>query len=540
MNRHGRWVFLILLGIIIVAFLFWDYGVTNMSAPQTTGATVYGRRITSRELDAAKRMATMMMGQKAHLTEREDALMEGQILQRMALMEKAQKLGLSVNDEEVVMMVRDFFQKNGRFEEAIYAQFKESLAPRRLTEADFENMIRGDILVRKLMMLIASTAKITPLQFQAFAGEITQKLTAFVCHFDLVDFMGQVRPTEDQLRGFYRENSDEFRTPKRQKVAYVSFPIDVSKVKISEEEVQAVYEQNKMFFTQNGKTKPMKEVAVMLRNELSHRKALQQAHGLATEFTVKLVPEPDKPPLSFDALAKESKLEVKQTDFFSANDLAPGIPTPVFTAAAFGLDEENPVSDPVNGPGAVYVLRWIATDASSLPPFEQVSKKVRDTWTTHEALKLAREKGEEKRRALMALLDEGKTFEWATASLGIKPRAIKSFSATDPMTNDPRDGPIRRAALQLETGEIGEFVPQMTGGFFVYVAAREPTKPEEIARIEPEVQQILLREQQERVFHDFQQSVMQEAQVHSPPSTALPADKNRTPAGAEDRKDIPE
>ncbi len=523
-HRHGRWIFLVLLGIILVAFVMMDYwGVSSgFRQDSVRSQRVYGRKVDARELDLTKRRVylnfSLSSGREIRPTERIDAWVENQALQRIALLEKARRLGIVSTDKEVVAEARQFFlNQKGEYDSSAYAQFaSEWLPSRRLSEADFEILMHGNVILRKLMALIASTAKITPQQVTTFTGEVLEKLTVSACQFELNEYLSEVKPNEPELRNFYRQYPNRFRTPEKVRIAYAVFPIRASKIAVTDQELKAAYEANrKMFTTADGKVKSLKEVAESLRKDLAHQKAMQETMRQATEFTIQMVSEEGKPPPAFDVLAKKNGVEVKQTAFFGSNELAPGISIPEFTAAAFKMSAENPISDPIPSQNAVYVLQFLEKQASSLPPFEQVKEAVKNAFIAETALKLARENGEKKRQELMSLLRSGKSFEQVVAILKLRPKTFKGFNAAGASSTDPYEGNVQRISFQIPTGSLSDFIPNAAGGFFVYVHSRQGPKSDEISMWEPQIRRALLQTQQQHVLQDFQQAVLDEAGIKS-------------------------
>lgn len=518
---------MLLLVIIIIPFVCMDYAGYGRAARGTgdgSGALVYGHKINARDLDHAKRrfkLRMQMNGKGIRPDERSEAWLAEQVLRNLALVEKAESMGITAADEEVVGDARRYFSdKNGQLNQAAYDRFIQEILPQRgLTEAGFEMLIREDIMLRKMMMLVASTAKVTPQQSSALVTEVTDKVTASACRFEFTDYTARVKPSEADLQGFYKQNMDRFRTPEQARVAYVVFPVDPTNIPqddqaISDEELKAAYEARaELFRTSDGKSKPLKDVAELLRHDIRQQKAHDVANRRATDFTVKLIPEQGKPQLSFEELAKKEGVVVKETDFFNSNQLAPGIQVPSFTHAAFKLSEDNPISDVVPSESAVYVLKLLAKKPSGDSPFEQVRESVKSALVTSLALKLAREDGEKKREELENLLGTGKTFAQASAELKLKPQTFKNFSAMDsaPAKSEPFEGAVRQVSMKLSIGSVGKFIPTVTGGLFVYVSAREHAKFEDLVKVEPMISQMLVQREQQQVVRDFEKSVMDEA-----------------------------
>jgi len=530
-HHHGRWIFMILLGVVIVTFLFWGAGDVFQRSHQTaTDGTVYGRTIDPRELERAKRLFVFNLafrsGGNFQLNRQTEPLVEQASLRRMAMVEKARRLGITVGKEEVEAEIRPNFLKDGQMDEAAYDRFvSEGLMPRGLTEEDFENMVREDLLLEKLFNLVGSTVKVASRQVRACTEELSESLTISACRFEMSDFMKQVKPTEEQLISFHRDHPDQFRTPAKVRVSYVTFPVQTSNVTISDQELQEIYEANRAMFTSaDGKVKPLKEVSVLLRHQLVQERAMQNAEKEATDFTIQLLPEPGKKVSSFDVLAGEKSLMIKQTGFLAPNEQADGISTHEFTSVAFNLSPEIPVSDPVLSTNAVYVLHFLEQQPSSLPPYEQVKATVKTVCVADLALKLARETGDQKRRELIVMLESGKTFTQAADKLKLKPQTFKNFSQIDSLPKDPFETTARQASFQLTAGAVSDLIPNISGCFFVHVLSRQRAKMDEVVKLEPRIHQGLIQMQRQLLLQDFQQSVIDEALVKTAFTESLPED----------------
>lgn len=521
-HRHGRWIFGGLLGIIIVAFVLWDYAGTygrqHAGAQMGPLPRIYGQRLNPRALDTAMRLSSlnllMMSGREVRMNDRARALVEEQTLQRLALVEKARQMGLTVGDAEIVAQARQWFSKDNQFSHAAYTQFvSEILPPRRLSEADFEEMVRENVLLQKLFAVVAASAKVTDGEAAAFAKENLERISAAVCRFDAAEFLSESKPTDAQANEFYAKHPDLFRTPERVRVAYVLFPIEPGKITPTDAELEEVYEANRsVFVTPDGKPRPMKEVADVLRFQVKQRKAREIAAKQATELTVKLVPEPGKEAPSFEALTRADGLVVKDSGFITPQELPAGIKAPEFTSAAHALGTENPVSDPVAlGETALVVMKFLDRQPSVLPPLESVRESVKSACAAELAVKRAREVGVKKRTDLQAALDQGKAFPATAAALGLKPIALPVFSAMDAPPRDRGEALVHRAAILLPAGGVGDFIPSSTGGFFVHVLSRQAAKAEDVANRLTEVKQGLLQMRRQQMVADFQQVTLREA-----------------------------
>lgn len=526
-HRHGRWVFLILLCVVIVAFIMWDYAGMMQTNRETTFHTVYGKQVNPRELDRQRRLIEIFperqMGDPFSQHRKTPEQLEQEALARIAMVATAKQLGLVVKEEEVLTRIQQSFLVNGRFDQAQFEQFEsEFLARERLTVGDFEGMIRDRLLIQKLVEVLGGTVKIPPAHVRSAAGRLAEQMTAAACRFDSKDVLKQVKPTENEIQRFYSENPEMFRVPPRLRVSYVVFPVQTNAVAVSAEEIQRAYSDNPEIIgadlrTPDGKLKKLIEVEPLLRQRLSREKALRIAADQTSGFALKLYPEPGKQVHSFADLAKQEDREIKETEFFTQGEQPKGITGREFGMAAFQLRKDSPVSDPVVAPDALYVLHLKDERPSEIPPYAGIKEKVKAACMDDTALRVARENGAKKRGEILKRLADGQTWEKAIASIKLKAQTFKDFSQGGARAKDAFEYAVRSAALDLPAGMVSEFVEDETGGFFLYIVSRRPGSPEEISKLEAGVAQELQFMGKIHLFQDFQRVVLDKAIVTTRP-----------------------
>ncbi len=521
-HRHGRWIFLILLGVIIISFLLWDYGTMGrMDSSRTPTIRVYGRTVSPRELETSKKLYRLNLqlatGQPVETNSRADRLIQQKTLEQMAMAEKAVRMGISVNDQEVeaearslISQMRRAYFPNVKSDEEAFSEFVNMvLEPRALTVADLDQMLRTNLVLKKLAHLLTSTVHVTPQEVEQYALEQLEKKNASFIRFDVTDYMSQVKASPEDLRRYYELNTNMFMVSDQVRVAYVLFPPKEVGVTVSEEEIKSIYDANKAAFMKpDGTMKALKDVSDTLRQEIRRQKALEASESEATEFTVKLAAEPGKAAPTFDDLAKQKGLSVKQTDFFSKTEIKQGIPREF--ARGVDLSMENRVSDPILSSEGVYVLSLLEKKPSYLPAFEKVKDSVKASYEAKKALEMAREAGEKARQETVSMLASGKKFDQISSALKLHARTLKPFNALDRSPTEAYEMMAHRAAAKVRAGEVSDLVPDTTGGFFVYVQSVEAPKPDDLAKFKPQAQVFLAQTGSRPVFEDFHRLVVKE------------------------------
>jgi hypothetical protein len=109
---------------------------------------------------------------------------------------------------------------------------------------------------------------------------------------------------------------------------------------------------------------------------------------------------------------------------------------------------------------------------------------------------------------MAAPLEGGTPFDQALTKTKLKTTVIKPFSQKDPPSSDTLESSVRDYVKTLAAGTLTPFESNTTGGFFAYVKSREPAKPEEISKIEPQIRDRLLNTQKQNLFEDFHEFVV--------------------------------
>ena len=239
-------------------FLVWGKG--SVSGPSGNEiATVNGEGIKLTEF--AREYSNTVNQFKAQLGENYRKIISDEeikkltlqrLINRKLLLQAAREEGLKVSDSAVARAIEEIpaFQKNGKFSVELY---KEFLRARRLTPGVFEETVREDLLIQKLLSVINNAPSVT----------------------------------EEEIKKFYREffGSREF--------SYKLFPFSQFKPEISEEEIKEFYEKNRELFA--NREEAGKFVLKFPKNEEGEKQA-EKAFELAKEgkFTELLKMNPQK------------------------------------------------------------------------------------------------------------------------------------------------------------------------------------------------------------------------------------------------------
>jgi peptidyl-prolyl cis-trans isomerase D len=188
--------------------------------------------------------------------------LENMIFQKVSVLE-AERLGLRVSDEELKDELRNGFLKeqifpNGNFiGQDAYEQFVSQNL--QMSAAQFEKVLKQDLLIRKLHALIQDTAAVTPAEVQREGQRQFTKVKFDYAVLTPNDLMKEINPSESELRAYYEAHKANYNDsiPEKRKIRYAVADLNKlqSQIKVSPEEITRYYERNKEQYRQPEQVK---------------------------------------------------------------------------------------------------------------------------------------------------------------------------------------------------------------------------------------------------------------------------------------------
>jgi len=221
-------------------FLVWGKG--SVSGPSGSEvATVNGKGITvaefNREYQSVVATLKSQFGENFRKLVKEEQIKRAaldRLITRKLLLQLAEKEGLKVSDWAVAKYVEEIpaFQENGKFSVNLYKAFLES---RHLTPQAFENTVREDLLIQKVLAAVEKAPSVSnyelSLLYRKFFGKRNFKYKLFKAQ----DFSPEV--SEKEIKKFYEENTELFKSEGRESYYLLTFP----KTEEGQKEAQKAY-----------------------------------------------------------------------------------------------------------------------------------------------------------------------------------------------------------------------------------------------------------------------------------------------------------
>jgi len=510
-RRHQKVTMAVVAVVIIITFVFWGSqtgGDADGRIARPSPGRMNGKPVSYAEFEGQQRAFCLMyylrQGQMIDRRRMEQQL-QAPTWQRLLVSRKIEKLGIYVPVENAVEFIQQLpaFTGDKGFDPERYRRFVAAILPQwGLNEEDFVSIVRGQLAIDKLQDIIASTAKVTPLDVQQAYNEANEKLSIVVVAFNATNYTAQIKLSDKDIKDEFEKSKETYRIPERVKVRYLKFSLDdyLSKVQVTDAEIKERYDKEKETFT-GPKTKQAKPLAAVrddIRKEIARPRAMRLVNEAASEINDAVLPDPrnpteKKPDLT--TVVQKRGLALATTDFFSEKDELKYISAPKFQKAAMTLSTDSPY-EMVPAPDGVYFIQFVARKASELPTLDAARSKVVEDLKRMRALEMARKDGREKyakfKTAIESPAKPKPTLDQLATAAGLTPLTPPAFTLSEP----PRDLPYGRLVLSacefLAPGELSEFVDTAAGGLVVQVKQRAPADPKKLAAEEKSLRHRLL------------------------------------------------
>ena len=185
-----------------------------------------------------------------------------QLINRKAITVEAHHMGLRVSDAEL----RDELQHGGLgatlFPEGkfIGQEEYENLVQRNfdITIPQFENLVKEDILFRKLRALVSGAAFVSEPEIRAEFDRSNTKIKFDYAVLTQADILKGLHPTDAELKAFYDRNKATYNNsiPEKRQIKYaVIDKVEPSAESVSDQELHTYYDQHREEYRQQEKVK---------------------------------------------------------------------------------------------------------------------------------------------------------------------------------------------------------------------------------------------------------------------------------------------
>lgn len=448
----------VILILIILSFALAGVG-SYVSQPQAEiAAEVNGDEITAQMLENAYRnersrlesqlgpQFSELLGDPLYVEQLRRSVLE-QLIEERLIDQKVAELDLYASDQQVRNAIRALpeFQQDNQFNNERYQQL---LARSGISAEQLRDNVRQD-LSRQLLLNAVIGSSFT---LEAEAGLLDrlsrQQRDGELVRLPLAAFSADVSLSDDELKAYYQQHTEQFNRPEQVKVNYLLLDASTqAAVKVDEAAIDAEYQANLSAYSQPEQ----RRVAHIMLNK---------GEGAAEKLQV--IRERLGAGESFAELAQAESDDV----FSGANGgelewMEQGTLDPAFDKAAFALNSIGDVSEVVESEFGFHLITLLDKRDAKTKPLSEVREAI--------AARLAQEQAgnafyEQEQRLAELAFEFPDSLDVAADELGLTIVATDYFSAEDapPAINDTRvltaafSEDLRNQAMNSEVIELGD------------------------------------------------------------------------------------
>jgi peptidyl-prolyl cis-trans isomerase D len=240
---------LLVVAASMVTYLIPNSGLNSTGTDETVLAEVAGQKLTQREFQ--QRFAIVMQNMQGATPQMAPVILPqylDSVVQQMAALYVARKLGITVSDDEVLNGLMSRYQQffpNGTVNKD---QFEQYLASQGMTIEDISNEIRNQLIFVKLQDAVLEGIVVTPAEVEAeFSRRYDKAKIAYIA-FPATKFFDQVKPTDEELRKVYdaSRSDPDYRVPAKTSYQIVVLQQDkvATTLTVSDAQLHAEYSKS--------------------------------------------------------------------------------------------------------------------------------------------------------------------------------------------------------------------------------------------------------------------------------------------------------
>lgn len=425
---------------------------------------------------------------------------------RMVLREAKEEFGVYPGDTEItayLKSIRAFAGSDGAFSQEIYRNYIEKYIGRLgLTENDLRELASDVLASKKINAIIGTGLAVDRDAITKNLALDNQQITGEVARLDLSPFEEKIEPKEEEIKAYWENIQDAFKTEPLRKFTYVlvtpATPADAEadKPDAPESIADATASDEAKKAAQKAKDDEKAKRAVKIAEE--RRKKQLETDTLVDDFLFKLE---EQKGAGFEDLAKADHWEVKTTELFPQSKPPTELNIDLRSSSRGGkaadeLFRIQETSDPFSkiseavaiGENQWLVARLDGEEKARAKTYEEARAEARAQYIAEKANEAMKAAANEAIIKIKPLIAAGKPFSEAAKEAGIK--ETKAFSGIistyrpDGAT-EPRN--LFEAARNVDPGSLADVITESDRAFVLYVAKREVVKESTPARLDSEI-----------------------------------------------------
>ncbi|HEX9934021.1 MAG TPA: peptidylprolyl isomerase [bacterium] len=435
-----------------------------------------------------------------------------------------------------------------------------------------ENYYRMSIPLQKLQQQILATVRISDGEVEEAYRRNNEKVNVKYVLFDPADVpQSGIHVGEKEMKAYYDKHKKDFFEPERRKIQYILFPIKPTPADSAQTRAEAADLMDQLrggadfaqlarensedkgsatnggdlgFFGRGSMVKPFDDAAfsakvgqvvgpvetvfglhiikVMARKQEAGQTQVQARHILLTfktspetqdavqERAQYLLEEIEKSKgKRFAELAKEEKMEIRETDWFPKGGFITGLGMASRVNALAFLQKKNWISPVLQLDKNLILFRISSIRQEMFRPFAEAKTSILGTLAQEKQMEEAGRRCETFKKKITNPQD----FEKAALSDSLPVNETGYFSMNAAVPRIGRDAQFIGAAFRLKKGECSEPVKGTRGWFLLLAVDRIPIDPAALGREKTTLRENLLTEKQNQAYSFWMRRLIEKAKI---------------------------
>ncbi len=499
-KNAGTWLIKILLGAIVLVFVFWGVGSFRDRAVGRV-AIVNGDPIMVEEYNETynrlleqikQRYGNRLNDEMLKMLQVKKQAMD-QLIEKRLILSEATRLGFTVSDEELSTAIKAIpaFQDNGNFDNRRYLAV---LTQNRLKPESFEAMQRESVLMDKFRYFISDSAKVSDAEVEDYYQWKNSQIKIDYVLYD-PSLITDIKLSEEAVKSFFEAHKDSYKIEPKRKVTYLQFTPEMylAKVTLPDSEVKDYFESNPGEFD-TPKTVEASHVLIKV-DQNANAELVEKAREKALHV-LKLAKEGK----DFAELAKQYSDDPGGKNGGNLGAFKRDAMVEPFGEKAFSM-KPGELSDPVRTQFGWHIIKVEKINEASNLSLEQARPKIINKLTDEKAKNLAYEDA------------------FATYSAALNAESLSKVAETlkqQLLTSEPfgRSGPagvknpaqFAAIAFELAPNSISDIIDSQGSYYILQVVEDIPESIPEFALVAEKVRADLTKEKQdEQALKDAKQ-----------------------------------
>lgn len=489
--KYLKWILWFVVATFIIA-LFFDFGSINQfgRAQDKVAVSVGNEEVTydefRRQYQTLESRYRQMFGEQynADMAKQFNLPQQAldQLINRRILLLEADKVGLLATDGEVQQAILDYpvFQDaSGKF--IGRARVIEILRQNQMSEKEFAEAVREDVLLEKLNNVLAQTSYLSDADLEKAWRDQNEKAKLRYLHLPGATAAATVPVSDAELQAYFTVNSGKYRLGEQRVVDYVL--VDINKLrtelKVDDAEVRAFYDQNRKDYERPEQVRA-RHVLLRIKPERDEAATLAAARAALARL---------QSGEDFAAVARElsddegTKPNGGDLGFFGRGQMVKPFDDAVWSAQIGAL------VGPVKTDFGYHLIQVQEKKAGGLQPFEQVQAPIRSRLINERIPQVAEGRAKEIARKLAdAKVKTAEEFKAFAAKEGLTVETTQPFGRDDVPSGVGRSAEFNTAAFEKLSGDqISEPIKIGRGWAILRLQAVNAPRMQELAEVRDRV-----------------------------------------------------